>query len=180
VSPRPRCAGCGLPLRNCLCAQVRAVASPLPLTVLQHPEEAQHAKGTARLLQRCLGEACRLHVGTQFAPEDGWLLYPEAEAAAPPPGRPPRLLLLDGSWRQSRALLRANPWLLRLPRYALQAPPPSRYGLLRKAHRPQQLSTLEAAAQALAELGGDPAARDALLAAMDGWLRQQLDWRQPR
>lgn len=178
MSRRPHCPGCDLPRRSCLCALVRAVPSRLPLRVLQHPGEQAHAKGTVRLLQRCLGAACELHAGLNAPPawsqDPGcWLLYPGE--GPPPPGRPSCLLLLDGSWRQSRQLLHLNPGLRQLPRYALPVAPAAapRYAVLRRAQRPGQLSSLEAAAWALAALDGNEAGRDQLLQAMDDWLRLQ-------
>lgn len=176
IDPRPHCARCALPLRTCICNLIRPVEHRLPIAVLQHPDELHHAKGTLRLLQGCLRH-CETVVGERWeAPpwpiDDCWLLYPGA--ASPLPAMPPRrLLLVDASWRHSRKLMHLNPWLQRLPRYALQAPPASRYGMLRKAHGPRQLSSLEAVAQALAELEGNTAARDALLAALDDWLALQ-------
>lgn len=178
MSRRPHCDTCDRPRRSCLCALVRAVPSRLPLRVLQHPGEQAHAKGTVRLLQRCLGDRCEVHTGLTAPPAwqadpGGWLLYPGD--GPPPPGRPRHLLLLDGSWRQSRQLLHLNPWLHELPRYALPpdlAPAP-RYAVLRRAQRPGQLSSLEAAAWALGALDGNEVGRDQLLQAMDEWLRLQ-------
>ena len=174
---RPCCPSCQLPLRTCLCALVRPVAHRIAIRVLQHPDEAKQAKGTVRLLQRCLQNSETL-VGEHWAAPpwplaDCWLLYPGG--TAPPPDTPPprQLLLLDGSWRHSRKLMHLNPWLHRLPRYALRVTPPSLYAGLRKAHGAQQLSSLEAVAQALLELEANSAARDNLLAAMQDWLALQ-------
>ena len=75
-------------------------------------------------------------------------------------------MLLDGSWRQARCLLRANPQLQSLQRWALPAQSPSRY-LIRKAHRPLPRSTLEAACLALGTLEGRPAFCAPLLAGFD-------------
>ena len=62
-------------------------------------------------------------------------------------------MVLDATWRKSRKMLYLNPGLQALPRLALQGDlPASRYGALRKAHAPGQLSTLEAAACALQRL----------------------------
>lgn len=83
--------------------------------------------------------------------------------------RPSRLVLLDGTWRQARALLRANPLLQGLPRWALPDPPPSRYAI-RRAHRPGQRSTLEAACLALGLLEGRPAHYAPLLDAFAAWV----------
>ena len=64
-----------------------------------------------------------------------------------------RLIVLDGTWRKSRKMLYRNPLLQQLPRLSLQRMPASHY-LIRKAHRPDQLSTLEATCAALAQLEG--------------------------
>jgi DTW domain-containing protein YfiP len=65
------------------------------------------------------------------------------------------IILLDGSWSQAKALWWRNPWLLKLRRLVLAPPRPSLYGALRKEPRPDSVSTIEAAAFALAEIEGD-------------------------
>lgn len=64
-----------------------------------------------------------------------------------------RLVLIDGTWRKSRKMLYLNPGLQALPRLALHNVPQGRYAI-RKAHLPDQLSSFEAAALALAQLQG--------------------------
>jgi DTW domain-containing protein YfiP len=83
-----------------------------------------------------------------------------------------RLVVLDGTWRESRKMLYRNPLLQRLPRLALRDLPASRY-LIRKAQGPDQLSTLEATCSALAQLEGDGANWRPMLAAFDGFVAQQ-------
>ena len=192
---RPVCIRCTLPLASCLCRWITPTANQAHLLLLQHPQEARQAKGTVRLLRLSL-QHCECQVGEVFdaavlGPAGSlqtWLLYPAAPdpstnaatsaAAAPLPLPLPlpdanpshcRLLLLDGTWRQTRHLLRANPWLHALPRWPLLAPPPSRYRI-RQAQRPGQRSTLEAACLALATLEAAPQRYSALLAAFDGWV----------
>ena len=81
--------------------------------------------------------------------------------------------MLDGTWRKSRKMLYLNPLLQQLPRLALQDMPASRYRI-RTAHKPDQLSTLEATCAALAQLEGSAAPFLPLLAAFDGFVAQQL------
>ena len=83
-----------------------------------------------------------------------------------------RLIVLDGTWRKSRKMLYLNPALQCLPRLALRDPPASRYRI-RRAHRPEQLSTLEATCAALAQLDGGVAQFAPLLAAFDGFVAEQ-------
>lgn len=84
-----------------------------------------------------------------------------------------RMVVLDGTWRKSRKMLYANPLLQALPRIGLQNMPPSRYAV-RKAHRPDQLSTLEATCAALAQLEGNAEKFLPVLNAFDGFVAQQL------
>lgn len=174
--PRAVCPRCERPAPTCLCAALPApVAVRTELLILQHSAETGHAKNTAAFLTLGLSPAARLLRGEAFdaalAGPGTALLYP-GEAGAAPPADISRLILLDGSWRQSRRLLAANPWLAGLPRLALPEQP-SRYAL-RRAHRPGQLSTLEAGLHALALLEGAPERFAPLWAAFDEFVRAGL------
>jgi DTW domain-containing protein YfiP len=74
------------------------------------------------------------------------------------------IILLDGSWSQAKTLWWRNPWVLKCRRLALNPKQPSRYGKLRREPRREGLSTLEAAALALARLGRQPEIEAALSA----------------
>ncbi|HTN65452.1 MAG TPA: tRNA-uridine aminocarboxypropyltransferase [Burkholderiaceae bacterium] len=176
--------------------------------MLQHPQEASQAKGSARLLHLSLARS-QLHTGEIFAPavlqallQRPWpeamdaapsgtanhtpvhsiLLYPRPPtdvAPAPLPLAEParlRLVLLDGTWRQSRRMLQDNPLLQALPRLALPSSLPSRYHI-RRAQRPGQLSTLEACCHALRQLEQREQPYQSLLQAFDGFVAQQLAYR---
>jgi DTW domain-containing protein YfiP len=196
ASRRPTCAACLRPQSACICRFATPVAASVELLVLQHPLEVRNAKNSARLLHLCL-PGSRLLVGETFAAAeldaalhaDGrtpLLLYPsmpgEAALGLPPPPmlapalleRPEalRLVLLDATWRKSRKMLYLNPSLQRLPRLALQDLPPSSYRI-RKAHAPDQLSSLEAAAYALAQIENRPERYQPLFAAFDAFVEQQ-------
>ena len=173
--------------------------------MLQHPLEATHPKGTARLLHLCLPHS-RMAMGESWPSQDlhtllhqAWpaqhpqpaepapaltlLLYPPSAPdptlplAEPPPWSMAdlaplpahavvRLVVLDGTWRKSRKMLYQNPVLQQLPRLPLIDLPDSRYAI-RKAHKPGQLSTLEATWAALQQLEPGNAALQGLLQAMD-------------
>jgi len=66
------------------------------------------------------------------------------------------IVLLDGSWSQAKALWWRNPWVLKCRRIALNPKQRSRYGNLRREPRYEGLSTLEAAALCLSQLGAQP------------------------
>lgn len=192
---RLTCTVCLRPERACICHWITPTAHQVEVVVLQHPLEVHQAKGSARLLHLSLPRSL-LVTGEVFpdaalqalidaplnattsAPRHTLLLYPES----PPPAAPARnnrhdpqqlrLIVLDGTWRKSRKMLHLNPLLQRLPRLALKAMPASRYRI-RKAHLPDQLSTLEATCAALAQLEGDAGRFEPLLTAFDGFVAQQ-------
>lgn len=187
---RPLCPRCRLPRSTCLCRWVRPTDNDLPLLVLQHPAEARQAKGSVRLLTLSL-RRCRCEVGDDFAPDqlaawlgddgDSLLLFPAAPLDARAPDvdsvttalpRPKQLVLLDGTWRQAGGLLRNHAALQALPRWAVTAPPPSRYAIRRAPRPQQQRSTLEAACLALGALEGRPAHYDPLLSAFSAWVAE--------
>ncbi len=116
-------------------------------------------------------------VGTaQQAQKTQEALLPSAQygtAAIPAAPCRLRLVVLDGTWRKSRKMLFLNPALRDLPRMSLQQVAPSRYRI-RKAHAPDQLSTLEATCQALAQLEVDQEKFLPLLQAFDGFVGEQL------
>ena len=178
---RPRCDRCALPLRTCVCALVTPVRNDVAVLVLQHPDEADEAKGSARLLRLSLAR-CRVVVGESFEPamlrellggdvSGATLLYPPETARgtsqATPAARPRQLVVLDGTWRKSLRMLHANPLLQTLPRWSIESPAATRYRSLRKARRPDQLSTLEATCAALAQLEEASARYAPLLDAFD-------------
>lgn len=190
---RPRCERCALPLRTCVCALVARVDNEVDVLVLQHPDEVDEAKGSARLLRLSLAR-CRVVVGEVFDPAallallDGdvsgnALLYPADTAAGLQErselARPRRLVVLDGTWRKSVRMLHANALLQTLPRWSIAPSGPTRYAALRKARRPAQLSTLEATCAALAQVEQAVGRYEPLLAAFERFVAQEAS-RAPR
>jgi DTW domain-containing protein YfiP len=185
--------------RGCLCDLVVAVDNRVDVLLLQHPMEADEAKGTGRLLALSLAR-CRREVGEVFDHEalQAWLhdgrrsvlLYPRtegddapvtpmAEVACEEP-MPLQFVVLDATWRKSLRMLRANPALQALPRLAIDAvrssspSNPRAYARLRPARRPDQLSTLEAACAALGQLERNALRYAPLEAALDRFVDRSL------
>lgn len=178
----------------CICGWIVRIEAQAGLLVLQHPLELGNAKNSARLLHLSVAGSA-LAVGETIDPlvldgllhADGrvpLLLYPETAGDQSLPAPPPyvalpadrvRLVLLDATWRKSRNMLYLNPALQTLPRLALRDVAPSNYRI-RKAHAPHQLSSLEAAAQALTQLEGDGERYRPLLDAFDGFVSQQASY----
>lgn len=189
---RPTCPHCQRPQATCICGFITPTLHACDVLILQHPLEEHHAKNSARLLHLSL-PGSRLVVGEAFddaailalVPEPRYtvLLYPPTAFeghAAPAPldamqlSNPSivRLVVLDATWRKSRKMLHLSPALQRLPRLALEAVPQGRYAI-RKAHKPGQLSTLEATCAALSQLEGDAANWRPLLAAFERFVAWQ-------
>jgi DTW domain-containing protein len=189
---RPTCPRCLRPQSACICSFITPTAASCDVLILQHPLEEHHAKNSARLLHLSLSGS-RMVVGEAFddaalqalMPEPKYtvLLYPPTnyEDHAEPALLDTtqlrdlsnvRLVVLDATWRKSRKMLHRSPALQRLPRLALDEVPAGRYAI-RKAHKPGQLSTLEATCAALAQLEGDAARWQPLLEAFDGFVAQQ-------
>lgn len=201
---RARCPACLRAAASCICRWIAPVDHAVQVLILQHPLEVHNAKGSARLLHLSLPNS-RMLTGEQFAPDTlallladkhNVLLYPDTPGdrslgIAPPPALDPailldpaqfssrlRLVVLDATWRKSRKMLYLNPSLQQLPRLPLRDTPASHY-LIRKAHAPDQLSTLEATCYALMELEQDVPRFVPLITAFDGFVAQQLSYVMP-
>ncbi|CDG84024.1 DTW domain protein [Janthinobacterium agaricidamnosum NBRC 102515 = DSM 9628] len=189
------CATCLRPLSACICQWIATLPALVEVLILQHSLEVNNAKNSARLLHLSL-PGSQLAVGETFAVDqlamllsgkNNILLYPDTPGdqslgmPVPPVLNPAwlhqpaglRLVVLDATWRKSRKMLYLNPQLQQLPRLPLRDTPRSHY-LIRKAHAPHQLSTLEATCYALMQLENDNARFTPLIAAFDGFVAQQL------
>ncbi|MBY6019180.1 tRNA-uridine aminocarboxypropyltransferase [Ferrimonas balearica] len=180
---RATCPRCQRPQRTCLCHAIKATDHRLPVHILMHPSELKCAKGTAGLTAAVLNQ-CQLWCGeseADFAPLraalgqcPSFLLYPAEDAQPVESVSLPadaQLLLIDGTWRKTHKMLQLNPWLAALPTLTFRDAPSGDYRI-RKAHRADSLSTLEATAYALQCLEGlDPAP---LLTAFDALKQSQL------
>lgn len=172
------CKHCYKPEPACLCCWVSPQSNRLPVLVLRHPDETHHAIGTARLIELGLQ---RSRVETVLALEQErfsdllqqWsvsrpiLVYPAALSPDVPHFKldfetehftPPALLneydsliLLDGTWRNTRELLLNNGWLKSLPTLAIKQATVSRYRI-RQATKEGALATIEAVSQVLSVL----------------------------
>jgi DTW domain-containing protein YfiP len=161
-----RCPRCLLLIDYCLCELVGVARESCPqVLIVRHHWEAFKSTGTARLAGLALSNASILDMAAENPEpvrqhlrglEDAWLLYPGgAEAPEPQPAltRPRTLVVLDGTWRQTRKMLRRLPELARFPRFSLS---PDASGAerdrLREPPRPGARSTLESIAEALGRL----------------------------
>lgn len=194
---RVRCLRCRRPSSVCYCAHLPSLPTRTKIVILQHPRERDMAIGTARMASLCLPNA-ELHVGVRWDHSAALaralgdpthppiMLYPGAGArdilADPPPG-PVTLVVVDGTWSQAKVVVRDNPVLQALPRYAFAAPEPSQYRI-RKEPSDTVVSTIEAIMYVLGALEGDDARFRALLtpfrAMIDAQIERQTREHRPR
>lgn len=201
-APRLRCERCRRPAVVCYCTALPRLETRTKVVILQHPRERDMPIGTARMASLCLVGA-ELHVGVAWGESQALaralgdpsrppiLLYPGPGARdilrEPPPG-PVTLVVVDGTWSQAKTVVRDNPVLGALPRYAFVTPEPSQYRIRREPDA-AYVSTIEALMHVLGALEGDPQRFRALLAPLGAMVDAQLAyqaregrsrWRKPR
>ena len=187
LMPRALCGRCRRPPSVCVCALLPALAPRARVLILQHPRERRVAIGTAAMASRCLfgssvvvGTHVERHPAVVRALEDPLrrpvLLWPgpdTSDIASSPPTGPVSLLVVDGTWSTAKKLLRLNPAIAALPRYAISPMAPSEYRI-RREPRAECLSTIEALATALGVLEGDPESYRAMLEPFRAMVDAQL------
>ena len=185
--PREVCYRCMRPARVCFCAHVPRLASPTRVLFLQHPREEFMPIGTARMAALCL-EGAEVVVGVEVEgdprvrdalddPErTPILLWPGPGArdlAAEPPEGPVTLVVVDGTWSLAKKLVRSNPRVAALPRYALTPDRPSEYRI-RAEPSEECVSTIEAVIQALGTIDRDRERYTAMMAPFRAMIDAQL------
>lgn len=154
------------------------VRSRTRVVIIQHLLEQTERSNTGRHAVGVL-EPVELRVfGAKDVPlkvddlSGAWLLWPgepERDVSVPPS----TLVVLDGSWSQSRKMMQRVPELRALPRFSLTAPE-GRKSL--RVSPPGGMSTLESIAEALAVLEGEDIAAP-VRAAHEALIRKQFEQR---
>ncbi|WP_394834364.1 DTW domain-containing protein [Pendulispora rubella] len=187
IVPREVCDRCRRPASVCYCAHITPIETKTRLVLLQHPRERDVAIGTARMASLCLRNS-DLHVGAHWGDSPALaralsdperppiLLYPGEGAIdimrEPPPG-PVTLVVVDGTWAQTKKLVKTNPVLSALPRYAFTPPRPSEYRIRKEPHE-SCVATIEALVHVLSALEGDPARFSKMLLPFRAMIDSQL------
>ena len=171
----------------CYCDALPRIDTATRVVILQHPRERDMPIGTARMASLCL-PAAELHVGVRWADSAPLaralqdparppiLLYPGPGARdilRDPPRGPVTLVVVDGTWSQAKTVVRDNPLLQALPRYAFATPEPSQYRI-RREPRAEYVSTSEALMHVLGALEGEPARFRSLLDPLNAMVDAQL------
>ena len=185
VGGRKQCEDCYRPSDSCWCKYLPEppITCQTKVIVLQHPRESRRGIRTCRMLELGLmPDSCRVFEGTSFSSENAsvssllkkpntFLLYPGKDATCLEDGclmlnrqlsDDVTLVLLDGSWREAKSILKNSPLLQKLPRLTLKAGEPSEY-VVRSQPAVGGVSTLEAAARAIEVLEQKPGLLDKLV-----------------
>jgi len=170
----------------CLCPDLPRLETETEVVLLTHVTELDKPTNTGRLLDLCLPGARIEAVGgpealrpeLTFGPSRrAVLLYPDPDAPvldlalAHHDPRPLTLVVPDGTWSQTRRLVRRTAG--HLPRLALPDGPPSRFRLRVAAGGEDRICTLEAVARALGIIEGHPL-EAALLRVLDRMVERTL------
>lgn len=179
---------CRRPRRVCYCAALTSIPTTTRVVILQHPRERDMPIGTARMAHLCLPNS-ELHVGVRWQEDErvaqvladtqrpAVLLYPGRDARdilREPPRGPVTLVVIDGTWSQAKNVVRDNPVLQALPRYAFAAPEPSEYRI-RKEPEAEYVSTIEALMHVLGVLEGQPERFRGLLVPLRTMVDRQIE-----
>jgi len=183
VIPIERCPRCALVPSFCICADLPRITTRTKVVIVRHVRELFRPSGTARIAALALPNSELIDYRDEAGALPAWLADdPQARGASAlppelvgerlrslgsahllfPTGRDPAelssppsaLVILDGTWRQARAMYQRIPGAAALP--ALRLPPGGAPILrLRLPRRAGDRSTLEAIADALRALEGD-------------------------
>ncbi len=186
---RHMCLRCHRPEVSCVCRLLGdqpTVNNRTGITILQHPRERFHPKGTVPIAQHGLThvqvvvahfDENKEPTATLDLPAGTGLLYPHERsrplAEVAPALRPAHLILLDGTWGNAHRLYRSNPWLGNLPHFHLEPEEPGRYRI-RGEPDPLGRSTIEAILGALRILEPETRGLDRLGQAFDAMIDAQV------
>jgi DTW domain-containing protein YfiP len=172
ISKLQACPNCFRPQYICICEKVISFSNRVKIVILQHPREQSKLLNSARLAHLALKNS-KIRIGLSWPnfkavagpdqlPSNWAVLYMNSSKSSKPCQIVDRhnkeipdssfikgIIVLDGSWKQAKALWWRNPWLLRLNRITLNPDCPS----LRGQTKAQAMSTVEAIAMALESIG---------------------------
>lgn len=165
-----------------MCGKVLAYAPAMRVLILQHPQERHKPLNSAMLSHLALrGSVLRVglswrnltHALGEEAGAGAWAvlflkgikepsrkieMFSPKNLLLPITARFTGIIVVDGSWKQAKAVWWRNPWLLKLNRITLNPDHPS----LRGQSKKHGLATVEAIAMALDCLGEDVAIGESL------------------
>lgn len=161
------CNKCGLPKINCICYKSLEVTTSAKIWILSTEKEFYRPSNTARLLKLINPNSTEILLWERTKkPEklienitnekyETYLLFPIEDdneqyrnVEYKNTGKIPAFILIDGTWKEARKILRKSDYLNKLPRISLKPNFKSQYDLRRGATE-GNLCTIEAAIEVL-------------------------------
>jgi DTW domain-containing protein YfiP len=185
--PRSVCQNCRRPVSVCYCQYLTRIETETRIVLLQHPLERDMPIGTARMASLCLPNS-ELLIGVDWQNSPSLarlladperppvLLYPGKDARdlhRSPIASPVTLIVMDGTWTNTRKMVRRNPILRHLPRVTFQPDHPSEYRIRREPDA-RFVSTIEALMYVLGVIEGNAARFQGLMLPFQKMIDTQL------
>jgi len=161
------CNMCGLPIINCICAKAPKIKTHATIWILSTEKEFYRASNTARLLKIVNPNSTEIFLWERNKiPEklvsnlnnemyDIFLLFPiencetrSRKVEYKSTGKIPVFIILDGTWKEARKIIRKSAYLENLPIISLEPNFKSKYDL-RRGGQDGNLCTIEAAIEVL-------------------------------
>ncbi|MGH4119551.1 tRNA-uridine aminocarboxypropyltransferase [Clostridium sp.] len=160
------CDKCGLPKITCICDSAPKISTSARIWILSTERELYRPSNTARLLKLVNLDSTEIFLWKRTKnPEklienlnneiyDSYLVFPVEDKTKcgklkyKSTGKIPAFVLIDGTWKEARKILRKSDYLNKLPRISLQPNFKSHYDL-RKGAAEGDLCTIEAVVELL-------------------------------
>ncbi len=183
VAKERACPECRRDILHCLCGKVTAFANRIRVIILQHPQEQFKISNSAALAHLMLRNSTLLTglswksfkavAGESEQPSQWGILHLKGGSSSAKPveifernGKSMEnsfqlrgIIAIDGSWKQAKALWWRNSWMLKLHRIALNPD----FQSVRNQSKEEGLSTIEAIAFTLKNMGEKPVIADSLV-----------------
>ena len=166
------CNKCGLPILNCICSAAPKIKTNSKIWILSTEKEFYRPSNTARLLKLINPHSTEIFLWERtIIPEklianlnnniyEPFLLFPIKNNETKCPkfeciskGKIPAFIIIDGTWKEARKILRKSSYLENLPIISLEPNFKSIYDLRRGA-KDGNLCTIETAIEVL-DISGD-------------------------
>lgn len=184
-----QCQVCGLVKGHCICDEKVVINASVEFWLLTHENEFSRTNNTARLIEYAI-ETTKTFVWSRVEPPkamielmssyDVYLVFsadrePEKKRVKSyvPSNKKTAFLILDGTWKEARKMLRKSDYLRSLPIIAFQPENTTKYDLRRNPDE-HHLCTVEVAIELL-KLVGDQAQAETLDAYFDVYLNKYHD-----
>jgi len=161
------CNKCGLPKITCICDKALKIETNAKIWILSTEKEFYRPSNTARLLKLINPNSTEIFLWERTKKPDQlienvndekyetYVLFPVEDEEAQckkveyeNTGKIPAFILIDGTWKEARRILRKSDYLNKLPRISLEPSFKSQYDLRRGAAE-GNLCTIEAAVEVL-------------------------------